>query len=899
MINSFNKFHNQQFLVITANQQQARFLRSSYTKHMLSKKRTAWISPEILPWQVWIKAIWYEQQLPSESQRLLLNPQQVRMLWQDIIQASHYSNKILQIRSIVDLVINAYEICKRWNITIFPHDIFLNQDSQAFESWVNSYLLLLLKNQWIDVMSLPDYLIETQFSPREKKLLFYGFDEFSYQESMFVDYLRVKGCDIEFQKFDSRSKKVSYLSYSNSQAEIQAAALWAKNIISNEADARVGVVIPDLHAMRQSVSNIFDEILHPDWAMKDPSLISRLYSIAPGKPLSSYPIIYSALEILSLGQPRHSVNKLGVLLRSSFIKGAKKEKHARSRFYNLLRRAGEPFWQLKTLLTFFDGNQEILQGDQSIFSILKEFKDCFDKSKKSQSTREWADTFDLWLKIFGWPGERELDSNEYQTLDAWQNALIVLASLETVMGKCNYQAALECLRNILKQDSFQPETEENPIQIISLHGVAGMQFDYLRIIGLHEKIWPERPRLNPFIPFSLQVQANLPGASAEESLVRCQKNTKSWVHSANNVVFSYPILQGEQQCRPSPILCEFQHNKFELADEEFKSFKQLIFESSEIEYFKDDIAPPVANTDKSIGGVEILSDQSACPFRSFAKHRLYAQRARDIDIGISASLRGLLLHKLMHSLWLNIKTLENLSKLTTKDLESIIRTAVRRVINQQARHKPETFSKKFQKLEHKRLQNIVTEWLNIESTRPRFKVKEVEQDYDLNFFGLNISTRIDRVDELPDGRLVILDYKTGESKISSWEGDRPDDPQLPFYAVTYKGCVKAIAYAVLKKGKLGFFGLSSDKDLISNLKVIDDKLGKTGWDAKLERWQQVLGHLANNFANGCAEVNPKKITSSCRYCDLHSLCRVHEIADDSYDSFISAQEDNYIVQKDL
>ncbi len=45
--------------------------------------------------------------------------------------------------------------------------------------------------------------------------------------------------------------------------------------------------------------------------------------------------------------------------------------------------------------------------------------------------------------------------------------------------------------------------------------------------------------------------------------------------------------------------------------------------------------------------------------------------------------------------------------------------------------------------------------------------------------------RIDRIDEMPDGSLAVIDYKTSASvpSPSSWLGDRPSDPQLPLYAL--------------------------------------------------------------------------------------------------------------------
>ena len=42
--------------------------------------------------------------------------------------------------------------------------------------------------------------------------------------------------------------------------------------------------------------------------------------------------------------------------------------------------------------------------------------------------------------------------------------------------------------------------------------------------------------------------------------------------------------------------------------------------------------------------------------------------------------------------------------------------------------------------------------------------------------------RLDRLDRLNDGSLLVIDYKSGNVAIKSWELPRPDDVQLPLYA---------------------------------------------------------------------------------------------------------------------
>ena len=62
------------------------------------------------------------------------------------------------------------------------------------------------------------------------------------------------------------------------------------------------------------------------------------------------------------------------------------------------------------------------------------------------------------------------------------------------------------------------------------------------------------------------------------------------------------------------------------------------------------------------------------------------------------------------------------------------------------------------------MQKLLAEWLDIEKSRPEFTVAGIEAERVIAIGGLQVKMRADRVDALPDGREIILDYKTGQLK---------------------------------------------------------------------------------------------------------------------------------------
>src|SRR6185312_3621474 len=87
-----------------------------------------------------------------------------------------------------------------------------------------------------------------------------------------------------------------------------------------------------------------------------------------------------------------------------------------------------------------------------------------------------------------------------------------------------------------------------------------------------------------------------------------------------------------------------------------------------------------------------------------------------------------------------------------------------------------------------------------------FTVETTEQDSHYELGPLRLRLRLDRIDRLKDGRLVLIDYKSGEPKTKSLHGERPSEPQLLVYAAALGAAVDALYFAKLKPRKEGAVG---------------------------------------------------------------------------------------------
>jgi hypothetical protein len=137
---------------------------------------------------------------------------------------------------------------------------------------------------------------------------------------------------------------------------------------------------------------------------------------------------------------------------------------------------------------------------------------------------------------------------------------------------------------------------------------------------------------------------------------------------------------------------------------------------------------------------------------------------------------------------------------------------------------------------------------------------------------LSLKVQPDRVDEV-EGGLVLVDYKTGiRAHSSNWLGDRPDDPQLPLYSLlTEPDQLQAMLFGRVRPGsEMKWQGLAANQTILpaQRRQIIVD-LG-----LRQSEWKTVLTTLAEDFAAGRAEVDPKNIAVNCDGCPQRLLCRI-------------------------
>jgi probable DNA repair protein len=383
-------------------------------------------------------------------------------------------------------------------------------------------------------------------------------------------------------------------------------------------------------------------------------------------------------------------------------------------------------------------------------------------------------------------------------------------------------------------------------------------------MGLRDEALPAAANPNPFIPSALQRQHNLPHCSSARELEFASTLMQRLLGSAPDVVLSYPEREGDRTLAPSPLVAEAAWLDGGVESNADTWIARMRAESV-LETLADETGPELVESG-SPGGSSLFKDMAACPFRAFAKHRLGAKPMDDPDLGLSYRDRGTTVHKALEVIWRALGSQARLVELGSTELEALIAQGADAAV---AKLGPGIG----RDLEKRRLQKLLREWLAIEKSRPAFIVAGIEAERLATISGVEVKIRADRVDELTGGRQIILDYKTGQLKSKGWNGERPDEPQLPLYCVTNDRPVAGAAFAIIRTGELRFRGMSAaDAALPGMAKMhIDPPLP---FEAQLDEWRSALEQLAANYRSGRAEVDPK--SGACDNCGLRGLCRIRE-----------------------
>ncbi len=877
-------------VVITANQRLSRFLlsqwhiwQSSLRTQTETSQTQVWPELNCLSLPLWLERIWQQLLLNGLAEaevKTLLLPHQQRKLWADIVAEALADSPILSADSVVESVMQGWKSLRLWckSLDDLTDD---SPETQLFNKCVSAFEQRCEQNAWMDEVQRTQIIIgqsvQLQHLPL-KRLILVGFDNLSPLEQTLLRLLQDQNIQLEYFNLQLESHCQS-AALADHQEEIRKAATWASSLLrqhleQNLAPPRIGLVVPDLAQRRAQVHSILNEVFEPQILKLGQTRHAPGFNISAAQPLAQTPLMASALLALKLFGQEVEVKDLCQILSSPFLWSTQ---HWRQRLY-LAQQLTRDYAKVSVPKCIEFAQKLTEKSDQPWVQQLQDFeREAHPCRFKKMTFQRWAEIFNSTVQKLGFPGPRTLDTLEFQQASHWPHLLQQLAELDLVQGEAvTGQQALSEL-NRLAYTPFHPQTETSPVQVLGLLEAAGMQFDYLWVMGLDYRVWPEPTKPNPLLPLRLQKSWDMPRASAQRELTLAKTLTERLQTSAYQVIFSFPQMDGDQPLRISPLLESLSVIKPEqITGESLPNHAQLNPPQA-LEQVLDYRAPPVSQTGNYRGGTGLIKNQALCPFKAFAEHRLLALAKETYQEGITGLIRGDLIHKALEMIWRQLRTQEKLLALSDADLRNVIVLSVQAAWAQLK--SVALIGARVRELECQRSCELISQWLDIEKQRQPFVVQFQERSQQFDLDGLVLQLRYDRIDHiLATDQLMVIDYKTGQTDIKKWFGARPEEPQIPLYVLMNEAQISAAAFAQINRHELAIKGITAgeEMDSLQGVSALEKWDMPTSWAELVRHWDITLKQLARNFFEGHAEVDPKAIQVTCTYCQLKNLCRIND-----------------------
>ncbi len=830
------------------------------------------LRPAVLPWGAWTASMWQAAVLRGDADMVLLNPMQNAELWAQILRQIK-PGTLRPLRSLVDLCVQAQHLLHGYcaDDAMRHFTGLAGSDSAQFAEWFRAFSEVCDQQRLLPAAALEGALQRLPGRPFNLPLVLVGFDELLPSRRLLLD--RVSNDGIPVISMDT----ASLMEVEDGPATMVVCRdrhdEWAhigralREAVAENRSGSIMVVVPDLDASRQALERELRRALASDSATAELD-----WEFSAGRRLGTLPIAADAIELLRWVLGPASIGSVSALLQSPYLNFGVSLDEAAEIDIQVLRAPEQvrPEWTLQQLAA---------RCKPATRDILYAISSAAHQLKGVRTMGAWTEVAAKVLQAAGWPGQRELSSDEYQTLDRWSDLLDSLASLDIFERPLPFADFVSMLSEGAAALRFAPQNKGAAIQILSPDEAAGVTADWLWFAHANDTSWSGRRSASPLVPWSLQVEFGMPGTDPARDGEAHRRTMERLLRSATHATVSYAETDNTGTVSRAAVL-----RSFPMIRRPNDAAPDLL-PAPMLEVLRDDTGPAFASDLPVPGGVGALQSQAACPFRAFVERRLHASSPEPVELGFDARDRGIHMHGVLERFWNRTRTQAELLRLRgAGELDASVQGDIDAVLPIRQGH---AWAAAYLRVQRSRLKQVVLQWLAIEADRPPFQVEETERKVDAAMGSLRFNIRVDRVDaviEDEEPSLVLIDYKTGKASATGWMGPRPDEPQLPFYAVAAgMGNVQAIAFATLKPGdkNMGLRAFPAATPLLGISKRINQP---QNFSEQAEEWKDTLLRLSEEFAAGSAQVDPKDYPGTCKHCRQRVLCRLDpELLEDGDD----------------
>ena len=846
--------------LIVPSRQRAAALRIAHTAAQLRRRRRVWSSPDILPWGAWLERGLDAARARGDTVPRRLSGCEAWLLWRDAVREACGGLPVLSPDALIDSVRHGVDLLEDYGL------------EPRADSAPEAAVLLLARSHMRRRCSKLGALRASSWVDCEPYLqapppaLMLGFQSIGTARRAWLERIGVSIASPVARSGASERAERSVI-FENPEHEAEAAAQWCAAHIARDPSARLLLVVLELRKQRHWWERALSQVLDYRLILEGVrSHAESAFAIEGGQPLHEHALINTALKLIALACGQGDFNALSTVLRSAFLDSAGRDSRLRIDVWLREHNIGA------AALTNPDAlvgrlAQELGQSAALAWRALAEALAALHSEAQAAlaTPSQWAQRFASLLERVGWPGEA-LNSAEQQVRMRFDQLLGEFSTITITSQRLSGSQAGEQLLELAARIAFEPASDDVAVTVTAALDDPVVQYDGIWVAGLSAEAWPPAASPDPLIPIGLQAATGMPMASPEGQLQLAHEALQRWRRATGSLTLSCARSDGELPLAPSPLLPNWEGVQEAQA---FALEPWIVAHAPALEAWSDARGPVWPAQDALRGGTYLLELQSLCPFRSFARLRLQARELPEPVPGIDPRLRGQILHRALEAFWDATRDSDTLQRRAPEETLALIQSSIERALDDAAARvvglEPALLSR-----EGARTAHLLRELIAWERTRDSFEVVQLEASQSFTIGGASLQLRLDRVDRLGDGALLVIDYKSGAARAFDAYAQRSAQPQLLAYATAAGEHTAGVLALYSGREGLKLRGIADRPGRVPRLRKAADSA--QAWSILLEQWRAQLQSLVQEYLSGYAVVQPQR--GACDTCHLHAFCRV-------------------------
>ncbi|MEM9511013.1 MAG: PD-(D/E)XK nuclease family protein, partial [Cyanobacteria bacterium P01_E01_bin.35] len=441
------------------------------------------------------------------------------------------------------------------------------------------------------------------------------------------------------------------------------------------------------------------------------------------------------------------------------------------------------------------------------------------------------------------------------------------------------------IQEILALLTIPAQPGRGGIKLHSPTSLRGTNYPYVFVLGTAEGLLPAEIADERILDFHDRKQLVKQGFKLKTAVDLAQQETFDFYCLLNvpteNIVFSYPELIAQNTILPSPYLSRLGLKPTPVNNLPVTSIEQArqlylrqpdllsttahsllsiseITHQWQVETQRESAITPdqydgiigiSIDPQSKIFSASQLTQLGQCPFKWFSARLLKLKELKEAESDLSAAVRGVLYHRCLELSLSAIKTASDLIKFDQQQLAQAF------TIAEQELKLTELPGWSAQRQEHL---DLLT--LNLSSKEFLSDEREViatETKFNMQWHGLQIQGKVDRIDRTPTG-LTVIDYKTSGT-IPAGVKDDTGKANLDVQLAVYQDAI-AEQYPDQVIDTTAYYSLTQRKTISRPQKNPADLAAFA---------EKVKSHLEQGHYPVAPDIDRK----ACRYCDYDLVCR--------------------------